>query len=425
MSKRRALAAAWSAAVAVTLLTGCSGASPSGTSDPSASPTVEASVSAGVPVPEPPVEGALPVPAFPASAIPWRDLGPGWFLLAYTQDVPDATGLCDPAGETGAECHEPPLDDTLMLASPAGDLFYVRSLDGAGQGVVQGWSGKAVDVLDARHWDGSGETPHGLMTSIDLASGAATPLSPDVSMFVSTLGTLADGRIAVLGAGEGYTWIDVLAPDFADSQTVCSAPENAISTISPGGAVVCLDVDHPRSAVVVHDVATGTATEIDHLKLSPEEYSIHGWWDNTSFVLSRGDGSGGTLWWAYDTSTRTVRDLNALMSDGTPAEHAQGIAGYRLVAAGSTVEVQDFSGALNAALPCRPRAVSGDTVFTLCGNRGERVQLSVTSLTDGETRTIAAFDSGPNFSLLSFPWPQGAFESLYTAQYGWGFMEIW
>lgn len=372
----------------------------------SASPAVTASVSSSGSALEPPVDGAIPVPAFPASAIPWLEVGPGWFLLSYDQE---AAPFAWP--ETG-QAQFPPLDATLMLVAPMGDLYYVRSLDGFGPGRVKVWLGGGVGILDGYAMTDTDEIFHGPLSSVDLDTGETTVVNSDFSMSGSIERVLPDGRFAVAGLdAEGSEWIGLMDPDFNYVDSAgggCWSTYGAVTPLAPDGArVVCLEWDNEKSAVMLHNLIEGLSSKIDTFKYDPWAYQTHGWWDADSFVLTREDDSGKTLWWAYNVSSRKLRDLKATLSNGTPAQDARGMDGYRVVSAGSTVEVQGFDGSLRATLPCSPRAISGHVAMTVCGEAGGRMEISVADLDSGEVTMVASFDSGADVSLESFAWPAG------------------
>ena len=156
--------------------------------------------------------------------------------------------------------------------------------------------------------------------------------------------------------------------------------------------------------MVLNNIVDGTSGNIDHFKFAPRVYTLHGWWDLNSFALSRVDDAGTTLWWAYDVSTKRIRDLNATLSNGTPAESAEGMAGCRVVSAGGTIQVQGFDGALLADLPCWPQAISGASALTVCGDPGAPMSISVTDLESGATKAVASFTSGANAEVVVYPW---------------------
>jgi hypothetical protein len=383
-------------AVAIIGLAGCGGVGDPTSSGPSQSAGPTPSASPSTPEPSPPVAGAIPVPALPASAIPWDDVGPGWFLLSYDPDVSDDVQPENTDSPTGPQWWFDNADEALQLVSPAGDLYYARDLTDAGGVRALAWTGESVLVLEGHATADSGETPHGRFDSIDLATGAATTLNPNLSQFSRAPRMLADGRIVLWGAGEGQAGADVVSPSFAFDQSVCVVEGEAISTLSPDGTrVVCLeDEDYPKSAVMLYNLVDGSSAKIDTFSYGPVNYRMHGWWDANSFVVSRVDTGGTTLWWAYDVSTQTIRDLNATLSNGTAAEVAEGVAGYRVVSAGTTVEVQGFDGTLRATLPCWPRSLSGGLAITACGSPGGQVVISVADLESGEVTSVATFVSG-------------------------------
>ncbi len=366
----------------------------------SAGPAITASVSPVAAQPSPPVDGAIPVPAFPASAIPWHEVGPGWFLLSFD---PDAAQFAWP--DTG-QAQFPPLDATLMLVAPTGDLYYVRSLDGFGPGRVKVWLGGGVGILDGYAMTDTDETFHGPLSKVNLETGEVSVVNDDVYDF-GILGALPDGGWVTVTQQVDQSDVEARAEDFGASTKIFYGT-GTFTRLSPAGnLIVNLEWDYPKSKVMLYDLANGSSSKIDTFKYEPSTYETHGWWDADRFVLTREDDSGKTLWWAYNVSSRELRDLKATLSDGTPAQDARGMDGYRVVSAGSAVEVQGFDGSLRATLPCSPRAISGKVALTVCGEAGGRMEISVADLESGEVTKVASFDSGADSSLASFAWPAG------------------
>jgi TolB protein len=370
------------------------------------SPAVAASPTGGAtPEPSPTVDGAFPVPEFPASAIPWDEVGPGWFLLSYDPDTTDDVVPEWTMGPHGLERWFSLADESLQLVSPTGDLYYVRDLNGLGSVRVMGWTGDSVLILEGHAIAESGQSWHGPLSSLDLATGATALVNGDVQEFYGPR-ILADGRVLTFGSGEGGYWADVSNSDYSAPQQVCYTTEGPITDLSPDGTrVVCLEGSAAGSDVMLYNIVDGTGAKIDEFTYDPMVYWITGWWDENSFVLGRPDGSGGELWWAYDVSTGQIRDLNATLSGGTPAEFAEGVAGYRVVRAVTTVEVQGFDGALLASLPNLPEAISGSVALTLDLAPGGEELIEVLDLESGESTEVGSFVRGPEAQLHVYAWP--------------------
>jgi hypothetical protein len=365
---------------------------------------------------EPPVDGAIPVPAFPASAIPWEQVGDGWFLLAYDPEVEPFVPPDD-----GTRVRFRNLDATLMLVSPAGDLYHVRSLDGFGPGGIEGWDEDGLLVLDGSAEWGTDESYHGPLSVVSLQAGTATIVNADVVWF-DGLAVLLDGRWLTRTGWDDSMSLEVQSADFAARSELCRGDWFLDARPSPDGArTVCLARGPgDKTAVTVYDLSTGVGSIVDAFTYDPGAYSTHGWWDPDSFVVTRLNDAGATLWWAYDVSTKKLRDLNATLSDGTPAETAQGVAGYRVVATGAlgrravatgdAVEIQGFDGSLRATLPCLPSAISGHIALALCWDwehPGTPMDIVVANLETGTLTTVASFVAGEGTDIRVFPAPAG------------------
>ena len=405
MKTRRAVVGMAGSAIIAAALAGCGGSdtpratNPGGTATPGASSPASPFPS---PTLEPAVDGALPVPAYPASSIPWDDVGDGWFLLTVDLDAGD-----DVWPQTDGIGRFPTLDESVMLVSPTGDLYYVRSLVGVGNGWPIEWLGDALTILDGSFAAESEDVPEGPLLSLDLATGAATVVNPS-AYDPFYLRTLPDGRIVTQWGVEGSLSVEVLAPDLTPLASLCAGNGIATSLSPDGTSVVCLESEGDTGATVtLHDISGGAGTPLDTFKYPAWAYGTFGWWDDTSFVLTRWTDEGDPLRWAYDVSTRKIRDLNATLSDGTPAETVQGSAGYRVVAAGAVVEIQDFDGALRATLPCLPTAISGHVALASCWSEAGPTQMVVADLDTGTVTTVASYAAGDSADIRVFPAPGG------------------
>jgi hypothetical protein len=411
MKTWRAVMGLAATAGAVAALAGCGGADTPGTATAASSATPAASSSAS-PAPsvtlEPPVDGALPVPAFPPSAIPWDELGDGWFLLTYD---PDATDDVWPELPEDGLGEYPELDESVMLVSPTGDLYYVRSLVGTGNGSPVQWTGDALTILDGQFYRDSDDIPHGPLLSLTLASGAASIVNP-FGYYPYYLRTLSNGNIVTQWGAEGSLSVEVIAPDLTVVTEVCQGDGVATSVSPDGTRVVCLENGaNGKSQVTLYTIPGGAGTFLEEFKFEPWAYGTsYGWWDQNSFVLVRWNDEGDPLRWAYDVTTKELRDLNATLSDGTPAEIAQGVGEYRVVSAGDAVEIQGFDGSLRATLPCLPSAVSGHRALAVCWdweNPGLPMDVVVANLDTGTLTTVASFVAGEGSDLRVFPPPGG------------------
>ncbi len=395
--------AAFAAGVAVAL-SACGSEDPSTTGSPSSTatvgPTASPSPTATV---EPPVAGALPVPAYPASAIPWDELGPGWFLLSY-----DADASSDVWPTSDGQGTFPELDNAIQLVSPTGDLYYVRDLTGVGTGYEVLWTLDALKILDGTFYSESDDIPHGPLLSLDLATGAVVIANP-AAYDAYYEDTFPNGNVLTRWGAEGTLSAAVLSPEFTLVTDLCEGAGIA-SGLSPDGTrIVCLqNGDDARAHVTVLDVATAASEELDVFTYDAWSYGLYGWWDANSVALARWVGDNGTLWWTYDVTTSTLTAFEPTLSDGTPAEVAQGAAGYRLLAAGDAVEIRRFDGTLAAEPPCLPTAISGHRALSVCWTTETHVSIVLADLDTGDLTTIASYDASNGNDVRVFPAPGGA-----------------
>ncbi len=353
------------------------------------------------PTPEPPVEGALPVPAYPASAIPWDEVGPGWFFLTYDPDTTD-NALVDMGVQAyygdGENWKQPKDDAGMTLISPGGDAYYAGSLVEQGTAYPRLWTGQTLYLFreTKQHYE---EDYDGVVTALDLASGMSTKVrsgtgyGPDES----TIG----GRLVGDHSGDGGLYaMATYRPDGSGARTFAKSGYWCSELAPDEHTMVCLEHRaDDRTDVVKYDVDTGTRKAIDVFKRSVWEYQIRGWWSPTSVLFSRWDEeSSAQLYFAYNITTKKVTELHPELPDGSTAENVQGLGTYRVVSIWNdrTDYIYDTKGTLRATLPCGAADVSGDYALTLCGQIGtpDTVTVTVVDLLTGETRDVGTYASG-------------------------------
>lgn len=304
------------------------------------------------------------------------------------------------------------MDEAVQLVSPAGDLYYVRSLDGVGNGNPVEWLGDALTILDGEFYAESEDIPHGSLKRLDLATGALRVVNADAYHPYFNR-TLPDGTIITQWGGEGSMWVQVLAPDLKEIATLCGAEIDGIAT-SPdpaGNRVVCLGYgDGGGADVTLHTLTGDSATVIDHFKYDPWNYQTAGWWDDDSFVLIRWTDSGDPLMWTYNVVTKKLSDLKPTLADGTPAESVRAAGGYRILTTGDVTEIVGFDGTVRASLPCSPSAISGHHAIAVCWDweaTSSPLEIIVANLDTGALTTVASFLPGENHDVRAFPAPGG------------------
>ncbi len=347
--------------------------------------------------------------AYPASAIPWDEVGPGWFLL--TND-PDAGNDVWP--QEGSIGRFPVLDDAVQLVSPTGDLYYVRDLTDMGNGYPVEWTGDALTILDGTFYSESDDIPHGPLTALDLASGAARVVNP-MGYMPYFQRTLPNGNIVTQWGAEGSLNVEVLTPELTVVTTICQGEGTATSVSPDGTRVVCLvPASGGGSDVMLYKTTGGVGSHIDTFKYDPWWYSTSGWWDNNSFVVGRWTDDGTNLVWTHDVTTAKIGDLTPRMSDGTLADSFAGAGGYRILVTDHVAEVVGFDGVLRATLPCAPTAISGHTALAVCGLwDGGQIDVVVANLDTGNVTSVASFLGGEYQDIKVYPYPGGEETGLY------------
>lgn len=409
MNVRRATVRPLAAALALAVLAACS--SPTGTvtvTGGTTAPSSNATPTAAA-TPEPPVDGALPVPALPASAIPWDELGPGWFLLTNDPDASD-----DVWPQSDGIGRFPVMDEAVQLVSPSGDLYYVRDLSDVGNGRPVEWLGDALTILDGEFYAESDDIPHGRLLSLDLRSGATHVVNP-AAYDADFLRSLPDGRMVSQWGPEGTLLVEVVKPDLTVDATICEGDGTATSLAPDNSRVVCLKPNAGGGTdVMLYTIGGGAGAKIDTFKYDPWRYYTWGWWDKDRFLLSRWTDDGmEELFWTYNVVTKKVAEVTPRLSDGTVATTYGGAGGYRIVSTEAAAEVQGFDGTLLATLPCAPATFSGHTALSLCWDwEAGPMTIAIANLDTGTVTTIADFTAGDDQYVRIFPYPGGESASL-------------
>ncbi len=376
-------------------------ASTPGASVPTASPNPEVTASA-VPVepqPLPPVEGAIPVPAFPASDIPWLEVGPGWFVVVYDTDADDNSV----ESEVTAGFKETLLSGAVMLVSPSGDLYYVDRLDGRGRGEPIAWTADGL-VIAEQHVSAVDKKSHAYMSTLSLTTGkrstkVGVPFLPRLIRAYpdgSLLVTPGWGNLYLLDASFTVKHRFAMSDGRYASTGSCTVP-------SPSGATIACLVENGdgKTDVWKFNVASGKGSKIDVFRLNPDHYYLLHWWDEHSFAFTRYDAD-----WTksttstYNVSTKKVNDVTVRLGDGTPASLQDAdIQGARIVAANNGVEngieIDDYAGKPIATLPCLNEVVdSFGYVLSECYD-GRATVFTTVDLASGESAVVARYAENP------------------------------
>ncbi len=406
-------------AVAVALLlTGCSGGASDGpSSHPSATASANPATSAtSAPTPSPAPSGYLPVDSLGASEIPWDEVGPGWFLLAYDADTTDNAsvfiGDFPDDNSDGGVFHyfAPENDDGMTLVSPAGEIYLAGSLSGQGPVAETLWDGGSV-YLNRPTGFRMEEEGEGTVTAYDLATGSTREVVRGETYLPEEMTTA--GRLV------GWHWAEgtivggaVYGSDGSDFHKVCPSGSGSPTLAPDGHRTVCIELrTDGRSDVVLYDLDSGTREPIDVFKEGSYAYQLLGWWDSASVVVSRWE-DGASLYWAYDVETKKLTEIDPRLPDGSQPSSFQGLGTYRLLwgADNRRAFIYGTDGDLRADLPCGISALSGDVALSLCGAAGgaRMVTISRTDLVTGETLVVGEYRAGENDHVQVFPFPGSA-----------------
>ena len=391
------------AAAAAGLLAGCSETAPTPT-EPPASSTPAPSESAAAP--ELAVRGVLDVPSLPADAIPWDEVGLGWFLLSFDRDHgPSAT---DPGFYDRARFA--PTEEEIYLFSPDASVYFVRSLKGLGNVRAQLWVGSVL-ALEESTWEPETDVvPSGPLTGLDLRSGASTRLA-DLWGNDWIEGVLSNGNLVTVSSDDGGAQRHVRSRDLSDLGELCGvgSGQSGASNISPDGSrAFCLvERSDGRSDVILYDLATGTSTAIDVFKYPASDYQTAGWTGASSVVITRWDNaSGSDRYWAYNVDTLKLSDYVYVYRSGRVSGF--GANAHRVVLDGDSATVQSVDGTLTATISSCGRLrgswSSDASAMVTCSETDSAVTtLYALDLSTGKVTNVATFDPNEGALISVFP----------------------
>ncbi|MDN4484046.1 hypothetical protein [Demequina lignilytica] len=353
----------------------------------SASPTPTATAASSTPSPEPTataslVDGYAPVAQLPFEAVPWDQVGPGWFAVDYAtgraQDLGSAI-----AGDGRVEYEQ--REGGLSLVAPDGTWYAARTHADLGPGLVIAWDG--ANAWMARAADSTVESVYfdaELVELTDLAT-ASVP-----AVVAPTLSPFGQGRaVDYAYAGDGL-YSRVVGVD-TDRMGACGdagvgfwgweAPDMSFLYSPAGdGQVICMGptADGAGTVVTLVDVADVAASEpVATFRLPPDRYAFVGWLDDTTFLVARRALAGGAeAMFQYDVAERAIAEVEAPMY---AAVDGWAVTGYYLPGPERHVittfgdagwEVQLFDGAgsdvagLGEACPASPDGRRASSVMT-------------------------------------------------------------
>jgi len=261
---------------------------PSAEPSPSLSPSDEPTLIATL------IEGFAPVPQYPLEAVPWGDVGPGWFLVDWRESQPipsgDDTGFAPANQEQGG----------LSLVDPAGIWYAVRTHGELGRGFPLTWDG--INVWLARELnvpDYSLLVNAGLVR-LETGEDAGDTRNEIASRWLNW-GYIATGDgtgLAMRYRGDGMAQVGV-GPRIGEGNG-CSAldagvwgrvPTDASSTFLPGdgGRVVCFvaTASDQTDVVVLNTSDPSNRSTVSTFRLPAERYGFLGWVDSDRFIFER------------------------------------------------------------------------------------------------------------------------------------------
>lgn len=402
-------------------------AAPTGSASPSPSasvttgPTASASPSAEPSAdPDPPraqiMPGHAPVPQLSADAIPWGEVGPGWFVVALHDDVDEQTLFADQI-DPWDPAVLPAYEGSLSLVSPDGDWYAARTLDELGSGLPLAWDG-------ANLWSGTTLYPgseHGFydIDLVSLETGApagsiervpwetAAPFAPGEALMYAWGGEGLTNVVATAEAGEAGACSDLPRGFFAPGWE----PRDMSFLYTPvdGGRVVCFGwaEDSSRTRVWLVDVADVARSELLAEFAHPAtRYSFVGWIDDDTFFFARKTGvyTGAEALFRYDLRDGSITEVDHSIYADVHGRSAEGYfhrASQRhivtsLVDGGWEVALYGLDGSpvatIEGACPSDDRGLSSETRTS-----GDR--LIVTCPTDGD---VAMYDLGSGAAVGSW-----------------------
>ena len=333
--------------------------------------------------------GFFEVESFPASAIPWGDTEPGWFLVQW--------------GDTEIGRRDPATPRSLSILSPEGEWYALAEFDDIGlinpqvwyQNTLLGW------------FEVDNDNPHKLETEVstfDFRKSKIVDTHEKVSM-TAGFPPLAEGLLV-------ETWLEV--EDFVIayshyfdgevSTELCRAP-NGRSGISPSGTrMVCLEeaagaANHTEVVLVEFDGNNSTREVIDSIRLQPVNYLVFGWLSDSEFVFQRFD-EGTYDYFLYNVEDGTLVDyvppVRSEIASGDWVGIRRGVYIHR-TSGGFEFTAIDGSPlatvlCTNTAPQASLAAASGSTVLVECAkayNAEGSIVLTTVDLVTGETHVVA------------------------------------
>lgn len=322
---RRALRAGPGALALSLLAAGCAGgadSSPTGsdgaTVGPIAAPTVSPSIPVDVPLVLTLHPNFFPAKQADAKAIPWDEVGPGWFLVDSHQQ------LDVDYGDEGVV----PMSEAvggLSLVSPEGDWYAARSFAGTGAAFSVHWAADGVWLMTGvdAYFDGY----EGDLVRLDLATGVSVGIATDQwleSDYVGASGgvTLVQGFSQEFGGPYGV-YTSAGAASVADCRwqmSVMLRGDFRVALAPDGRTVVCWRgrIDGKTDIGTLDLGSPSAATYLDVFRLDPWQYEQLGWLSDDTFLLARLNDNGAVeAYFAYNVVSRTIEDFALPFTPGT------------------------------------------------------------------------------------------------------------
>ncbi len=231
----------------------------------------------------------------PASAIPWTEVGPGWFVALWSSQTPSAGGGPPPAG---SQLHS----STLLLVDPLGGRYRVAVLPAPPDYGLLDWAGDGRRVLIAT--PATGPRQRSEIEDVDLGTGKVLHHFNAEGSGSSYQYTRPDG-LAILASGQS------IGP---------SGPGPIVRLSLSGSTELTYPTSFPGVGAFSPSYSSGVLPSLDGTELVVEGHKGMALVENNgTFVRDlgpRGQQCGPDRWWS---ATELVASCQRLNGNAVPA----------------------------------------------------------------------------------------------------------
>jgi hypothetical protein len=332
----------------------------------------------------------------PRSAIPWKQVGPGWMLALWGPAIAEPEGQAPPAGQPTTTNQT----QTLYLVNPVGGRYNVTSFPAGTNLYLSSWSGDGMRALFTGNSNQAGNTP---VTEVNLATGAQHSFT--LTGYEGVRYTTPDG-LAVLGSTSSSSPAQ-LQRDSTTGTLQITYPQtfgalgnfNGSSISSADGSELAMGASTGGIALVANSGKLLTNLPVPNTQnCTPARF-----WSSTEILTScQPSGNGYPLLWLVPTSGAaptpfTVAGPTGGADDGDEVAWPVGSAVYLQDAGGCGYQ---YLSKLNADKTTSPVTVpgvnNGDSQFVLGTASGQIAVLATLSCGPGEA--LLWFDPTTNTS---------------------------